>query len=276
MGVIGSGEQARDPATMTDLALVQALESRLMNAWPALETQIADGWILRFAKGYSKRANAATPLIPGAALDDGLIDHIVAQYEARNIRPTFRLTSLQAEDVDARLAARGFVEMEPSFGMVADIGRGFGEEAEDHSSVSIAGAVDPRWVREAASAYGGDKADDAVLIELVSRIRQPVAFATLSLDEQHAAWGLAVAERGYVGLYDIVVSPDLRGLGLSRTMVPALLAWGADNGARRAYLQVREENEVARALYRSLGFEDAYRYTHRVTPEWSGGKARSR
>ena len=35
-------------------------------------------------------------------------------------------------------------------------------------------------------------------------------------------------------------------------------------GAQTAYLQVREENEVARALYASLGFRDAYRYTHRV------------
>jgi ribosomal protein S18 acetylase RimI-like enzyme len=29
---------------------------------------------------------------------------------------------------------------------------------------------------------------------------------------------------------------------------------------------VREDNEVARALYLSIGFESAYRYTHRVMP----------
>ena len=51
-----------------------------------------------------------------------------------------------------------------------------------------------------------------------------------------------------------------------RTIVTELMAWGRAQGAARAYLQVREENEVARALYRSLGFSDAYRYTHRVRP----------
>ena len=76
--------------------------------------------------------------------------------------------------------------------------------------------VDPRWVRAAASAYGGDKSDDSILIEIVSRIRQTKAFATLDLDDEPVAWGLGVAERGYVGLYDIVVSPDLRGIGLGR------------------------------------------------------------
>jgi N-acetylglutamate synthase len=251
---------------MSDFTLVQQLETRLINAWPSFETQIAGGWVLRFAKGYSKRANAATPLVPGVTLEDELVDHIVAQYEKQKIRPCFRLTSLQAEDVDARLAARGFEEIEPTFGMVADLADLPPEEIAAEHAVRIEPQVDPRWVRGAASAYGGDKADDSVLIEIVSRIRQTKAFATLDLDDEPVAWGLAVVERGYVGLYDIVVKPDLRGLGLSRTIVTELMAWGAAQGANRAYLQVREENEVARALYRSLGFSNAYRYTHRVRP----------
>src|SRR3712207_1745591 len=106
---------------MSDPALVQALETRLVNAWPSLETQLVDGWIVRFAKGYSKRANSASPLIPGASLDDPAIDQIVQQFQAQRLRPTFRLTSLQAQDVDARLAAHGFVESEPTYGMVASL-----------------------------------------------------------------------------------------------------------------------------------------------------------
>jgi N-acetylglutamate synthase len=251
---------------MSQFTLVQSLEARLVNAWPSLETQIAGGWILRFAKGYSKRANAATPLLPGVTLDDALIDHIVWQYEAQNIRPCFRLTSLQAEDVDERLARRGFEMVEPTFGMVAELDTHEAEELTTDRSVRIETKVDRDWVRGAASSYGGDKADDALLIEIVSRIRQQRAFATLDLDDRPVAWGLAVAERGYVGLYDVVVAPDLRGLGLSRTLVVELMTWGRRQGATRAYLQVREENEVARALYRSLGFVDAYRYTHRIKP----------
>ena len=68
---------------MTNFSLVQQLETRLINAWPSLECQLAHGWILRFAKGYSKRANAATPLIPGVSLSDDLIDHVVRQFTPR-------------------------------------------------------------------------------------------------------------------------------------------------------------------------------------------------
>ena len=78
------------------------------------------------------------------------------------------------------------------------------------------------------------------------------------------------------GLYDVVVAPELRGLGLARTVTTELMAWGREQGATKAYLQVREENEVARALYRSLGFTDAYRYTHRMAPAKPPPSRRSR
>jgi GNAT superfamily N-acetyltransferase len=246
---------------MADPALVLALESRLVNAWPSFESQLCEGWLLRFARGYSKRANSATPIMGGASVDDALVEHMIKQFLRLNVRPTFRLTGLESPDVDAALAARGFDAIEPTFGMVCDVGAG---EWEVDASVTLEENVSKRWVRETAASYGGDKADDSILIEIVSRIRQPHMFASLDLDGTNVAWGLGVAERGYVGLYDIVVSPDLRGLGLGRQIVTSLIAWGRQQGAATAYLQVREENEVARALYASLGFGDAYRYTHRV------------
>jgi hypothetical protein len=44
------------------------------------------------------------------------------------------------------------------------------------------------------------------------------------------------------------------------------MGWGCAEGAHTAYLQVREENEIARSLYGALGFDLAYRYTHRIMP----------
>ena len=39
----------------------------------------------------------------GARLDDGLVDCMVERFIAENVRPTFRLTSLEAPDSDAVL-----------------------------------------------------------------------------------------------------------------------------------------------------------------------------
>jgi N-acetylglutamate synthase len=247
---------------MTDPALTASLEERLVNAWPSFEVQTCEGWLLRFAGGYSKRANSATPLVPGARLEDALVDHIAAQFLRETIRPTFRLTGLEAPGTEELLAARGFAAIEPSLAMV----RAIPDEAEPDPHVLLEPTVTSAWVRETAASYGGPKANDARLNDIVSRIRQPAAFAALDLDGEHVAWGLGVAERGFVGLYDIVVAPDLRGIGLGRRVVMSLMAWGRAQGATRAYLQVREDNAVACSLYEGLGFDLAYRYTHRVMP----------
>jgi len=247
---------------VSDPALVLGLESRLVNAWPSFDYQTYEGWLLRLAKGYSKRANSASPLLPGATLDDALVDFMAAQFVAANVRPTFRLNSLQAPEADRVLAARGYREIEPTHVLVTRVS----DECTVDPSVLLEPKVSMRWVRETARSYGDEKADDSILIDIVSRIRQNAVFATLDLDDRHVAWGLGVVERGYVGLYDIVVAPELRGIGLGRRVLTSLMAWGRDEGAHSAYLQVREDNEVARALYESLGFENAYRYTHRVMP----------
>ena len=248
---------------MSDHSLIIGLESRLLNAWPSFDYQTYDGWILRLANGYSKRANSATPFLTGATLDDELIDYMIARFVEANVRPTFRLNGVEASHVDERLKLRGFKEIEATHVLTASISS---EDCERDPEVVLEPQVSKRWVREAAGSYGGDKADDETLMKIVSRIRQKAAFATLSLDDRPVAWGLGVVERGYVGLYDIVVAPDLRGIGLGRRVVSSLMAWGCGEGAHTAYLQVREENEIARSLYGALGFGTAYRYTHRIMP----------
>jgi GNAT superfamily N-acetyltransferase len=245
---------------VAEIALVQALEQRLINAWPSFEVEMVEGWVLRFAEGYSKRANAATPLVPGARLDSALIEHIVGRFTQRGIAPCVRLTGIEDTRADEVLAEGGLVSFDPSLCLIASLS----SEIAADGSVLIRPEPSLSWIEAAASAYGGDKVNAGRLGRIVRAIRHPAGFATLSMDGEAAAWGLAVAERGYVGLYDIVVAPSRRGLGLGRRLVASLMAWGRDQGAARAYLQMREANTVAASLYANLGFETAYRYTHRV------------
>ena len=82
---------------MSDPAFVLSLESRLINAWPSFDYQAYDGWLLRLAKVIRNapiRPRRSRP----ARLDDGLVDCMVERFIAENVRPTFRLTSLEAPD----------------------------------------------------------------------------------------------------------------------------------------------------------------------------------
>lgn len=53
----------------------------------------------------------------------------------------------------------------------------------------------------------------------------------------------------------VAVLPDARGRGLGRTLLRALLAEAARRQAGAVLLEVRDDNEAARALYASEGFE---------------------
>ena len=78
------------------------------------------------------------------------------------------------------------------------------------------------------------------------------------------ACGLCVEERGYAGLYDIIVDPEYRRHGLGYEMCKALLIEAATAGTESFYLQVMADNGPAIALYEKLGFRPCYSYHYRV------------
>ena len=70
-------------------------------------------------------------------------------------------------------------------------------------------------------------------------------------------------------LMDVAVAPVWRRRGLARWLVRFALARTVRDGARRAFLEVRESNHPARALYASMGFSSAGRRAgyYREPPE---------
>lgn len=57
-------------------------------------------------------------------------------------------------------------------------------------------------------------------------------------------------------LLNVAVDPDYRGRGLAGQMLDSVLIQLGGSGARAAFLEVRESNRAARALYRSRGFNE--------------------
>lgn len=55
-------------------------------------------------------------------------------------------------------------------------------------------------------------------------------------------------------ILDLAVRPDVRRCGIANCLVVAVLREAYEQGARKAFLEVRESNRPAYNLYRSLGF----------------------
>lgn len=61
------------------------------------------------------------------------------------------------------------------------------------------------------------------------------------------------ADEGELG--DIAVDPEYRGRGIGRTLLDRSVQEARSRGARSLYLEVRESNDAARALYETAGFD---------------------
>ncbi len=95
-----------------------------------------------------------------------------------------------------------------------------------------------------------------------------VTFATVEAGPGAAiAIGRGSVESPWVGFTAIVVDPGARRQGHARAVMSALLEWGAERGASRAWLEVLTENDAALRLYASLGFSEHYRYAYRTPPD---------
>lgn len=75
-----------------------------------------------------------------------------------------------------------------------------------------------------------------------------------------ATWGFDIEFAGPDAFVtELYVSPGCRGRGFGRRLLSAMIDALTGQGACAVHLMVRPQNAVARALYRSLGFQDVPR-----------------
>ena len=249
---------------------IRRLEALADRAWPAAEVEACDGWELRATgPGIGRRVNSVAPLADGALPLAERIARAEAFYRQRGLPPIFKLTAASLPvDLEEALAAAGYrvdapvsvrtraLPLPPPSGPA---------RLEEHPS--------EEWQRVHTAAGEHYGSAPQLFLDLVGRIRAPLAFALVDDGGETAAAGMAVVQQDWVNLFEIGTHPAHRRRGLARRVVAALAAWGARQGARRCYLQVMPENRPALALYEQLGFEEAYRYWYRVAPAAPGGFA---
>ena len=241
---------------------VRGLEERAFNAWPALETRLVDGWLMRFSSGYTKRANSVNAWRPEAPLAN-IIGYASDLYRSRRQPLIVRLTPLADAGADNLLATRGFSLVDETIVMTAALSE---TPAGRDPGVTIAATPAPEWLAGFAAANSVPEARRAIHDAMVAKIAAPAAFAQLEANGTPVAWGIAVVERGIVGLFDIVTAPAARRQGAARRLVGHMLDWARREGATSAYLQVVSANAPAISLYRRFGFTDSYRYHYRIAP----------
>ncbi|WP_421842468.1 N-acetylglutamate synthase, CG3035 family [Mycobacterium sp.] len=218
---------------------IRAVEHAAALAWPGVEQQWLDGWLLRAGHGIDYRANSAIPLDISARSDT--VPAIIDWYLERGATPRLaipdRLLSLPA-DAPAECETRM---------LVCDL-----------SSVSLplqyasSATLEPRPNNAWLACYAGDLSVDV----LTAVVDGEVAFGLRS-DAAVARAAVTKAPDGtaWVGLSALRIREESR--DHAHALSAALLSWGVERGATHAYAQVAEDCRDAAATLpalESLGF----------------------
>lgn len=227
-----------------------------------METVLLDGWLLRFASGYTRRANCVHPLYPSRENLDEKIPYCEALFEAKNIVCRFKLTDASdLTELDRRLDARGYAIDAPALLMYRP---GVSTVSHDQEEIYATVSPNPEWLRFFVSMKNLSARDARTLRQILGRILPEKRFFWKAEDDSVIGCVLAVYERGFTGIFDLFVDEAHRGKQHGLSLLRRALSEGIQHNCPQAYLQVDETNDRAIRLYREMGFEVAYRYWYRL------------
>lgn len=246
-------------------ALRVRLEEAALNATAVGAQVLYDGWLVRFAPSPAKRARSVNVLGLSIRPLDERLAYCSSLYARLGLPMVLRITSIGPDfSLDAELESRGYIYTGETRVMSAQLAPRTHAKTDLRFTVvdaeHFAAAVGT--MRDSASEHIGEH--QARLQGLAVDIQPVLAIDTAG---RCVAAGLAVRDDDLLGLFDIVTNPGHRRKGYASVLVEHLLAVGAADGARTAYLQVEPENTAARALYGRYGFEDCYAYWYRLPAE---------
>jgi len=249
----GSGDWAGLDRVVRRIVRTMTIEDLTARACPSRNARIDDGWEIRSDLWRGLRGNCVRPVLPS----EKDMRQKAEEYERTCAREgrvcRYLLTECDAS-LDRILAERGYGVEANGQGMI--LGK-LPDEAPCGDLV-ISSQFEA-WTK----AYRAVTGETGVLRAYAYAAGRQI-FAAVYEEQTPVAVGMAVLDRGALGLFDVCVRQDRRRKGYGKKIVGALLAEGKERGAEYAYLQTETANTGALALFRPFGFQKAYRYWYRV------------
>jgi N-acetylglutamate synthase len=246
---------------MSEAPLEWRVEETCLNAWPALREVLLDGWLLRFSRGLTRRANSANPLRPVAHI----ARHGCEMLYRLQGRPTiFRVLSLIDPSIDEQLRDAGYTAEGDScvlYGGIQAI------KAARDPEVRLLSQATPEWFAAMAALQNHTIEQAETYRLIVGQLAIPAAFAALYQDGAIASLAYGAIHNGLLCYESVITEPGRQRRGYARRVIARLAAWAKEQQADGACLQVEAGNEPARALYHGIGLKtELYRYHYRREP----------
>ncbi len=235
------------------------LEDAALNAWPAPHQMVYDGWLLRFADGYTKRANSVNVRFDSKLSLTQKIRVCEKIYAHEGLPLIFRLPDpFVNQELMEALESMGYEIFDPTF----VLGREIGHCGEIPEGIRIREMKIEEWLELRAQLTGTSIDYWNVHLEILKVIIPEKVLLGMFVGGKPVACGMGVLERDLLGYFSIYVNENYRRCGYGRKIMWELTNWGVERGANFGYLQVEGDNQPALALYDEMGFEFCYRYSY--------------
>jgi len=244
--------------------MILKIEELSMNAWPSLQTNLYDGWVLRFSNGYTKRANSINPIYPSTISVDTKIQICENIYCKKGLPIVYKITKESCPgDIDAALEAKGYNKQDET--SVRTLSLIDFKEVSDVEGIKLEFDFTEEWIE--SFILCSDITDELTINtmkKMLANITGERICTNIIVNNEIVACGFGVIENNFVGIFDIIVKQDKRGLGYGKDIMQGILKEAQKRNIKSAYLQVVVGNEIAKNLYSKLGFKEVYRYWYRV------------
>jgi GNAT superfamily N-acetyltransferase len=242
----------------------EMLEVACSAAWPPLEQDLLGDWRLRWADGFTGRANSALAVGDPRMPVEEALNAVCDFAHARKVTPAVQ--AVKGSPTEDAVIAAGWVENTGHAAgfevavLVRSVLKGSFRTENDRNDPVIAPVPTPGWWEITAKNGEPGPAERHVLTT------GDVGFGAVEVDGVTAA-AIRVAVVGEIGhVSRLEVKPEYRRRGLAAKLMAAAREWAAERGAEEEVLQVSVSNGPALALYAGLGFTEHHRYRYWVPP----------
>lgn len=242
--------------------MIKTFEELSLNAWPALKTELYDGWILRFANGYTKRSNSINPIYESFLPLEEKIKTCEDKYRHQNLPVIFKLTQDSVpKGIDDALVKRNYFKLDETSVRVLDL--------KDYkyckkNEILKEEFFSDDWFSDFIRCSNlEDKNFQKTAKMILDNVLGRVITVRKKVDGKTVGCGYGAIEREYIGIFDVIVDKNERGKGYGRDIMNGILNAASQVKVKNAYLSVIVGNVAAENLYEKLGFKEIYCYWYR-------------
>lgn len=243
--------------------LMKMLDELAANAWPALVSQQLEEWRMRATGNVTRRANSVLTngIMPQY---NGWLEEIIDFYRRRSLPVRFQVSDATPGELDSLLDELGYTVEGGSSVRIAQCAEVLERSAHlAECDIVSYDSLEDVWLDSFLEIEGiGEEKKEAYRL-IMSRIGPRTRYVQVCVRGKVVGIGMAVAERGWAGLFNIATSAEYRRRGIGGQVVRSLTEWSLQSGAWNLYLQVMLNNAAANSLYSRLGFAHLYGYHYR-------------